>query len=47
MEAFFEVEDEFRASLINYANTCKERELDPIEQINKLIEEERESITGV
>lgn len=47
MESLIELEDEFRASIIAYAEVCKERGFDPIEKINNLIEEERESITGV
>lgn len=47
MESLLEIEDEFRASIIAYAEVCKERGLDPIEQINNLIAEERKNITGV
>lgn len=39
MESLFELEDELRDTIIRYADACKMHELDPITEINNLIEE--------
>jgi hypothetical protein len=44
MESVYEVEDEFREIIIRYADTCKDRGLDPVEQINNLVAEELKNI---
>lgn len=44
MESVYEIEDELREIITRYAIACEARELDPTEEIQKLVAEELKNV---